>query len=31
VAQLVALDDVGIDDLLSQRAHRYRGIGVFNG
>ncbi|HLZ28966.1 MAG TPA: acetyl-CoA carboxylase carboxyltransferase subunit alpha [Chloroflexota bacterium] len=30
VAQLAALDGVDIDDLLVQRAHRYRGIGVFN-
>src|ERR1700682_5248745 len=29
VAQLAALDDVDIDTLLTQRAHRYRGIGVF--
>jgi len=29
-AQLTALDDVPIDDLLAQRAHRYRAIGVFH-
>jgi acetyl-CoA carboxylase carboxyl transferase subunit alpha len=31
VAQLAALDDIPIDDLLAQRARRYRSIGVFTG
>jgi acetyl-CoA carboxylase carboxyl transferase subunit alpha len=31
VAALAALDDIAIDDLLVQRANRYRGIGVFTG
>jgi acetyl-CoA carboxylase carboxyl transferase subunit alpha len=30
-AQLAELDGLGIDDLLSQRAERYRGIGAFRG
>jgi acetyl-CoA carboxylase carboxyl transferase subunit alpha len=30
VAQLAALDGIEIDDLLTQRAHRYRNIGVFH-
>ena len=29
VAQLAELDDVDMGDLVSQRACRYRGIGVF--
>ena len=30
VAQLATLEDVDIEELLAQRAHRYRGIGVFH-
>jgi acetyl-CoA carboxylase carboxyl transferase subunit alpha len=30
VKHLAALDDLEIDELLAQRAHRYRGIGVFH-